>query len=136
MPNTLLTAHSGCDGTKDNSLEYINYALNLGADCLELDIRKDKSGTLVLSHDDGPAHVTLEEAFTMLANHPEKRLNCDVKQDGLELEVYSLARQKQVVGQIVFSGSISKGCWKSASMSSTALPRAWSIPADRAASLP
>lgn len=108
MTKTLLTAHSGCDGTQDNSLTYIAYALALNADCLELDIRRDNSGALVLNHDDGPAHATLADAFLQLTTHPEKKLNCDLKQEGLELETYALARQMGVDGQIVFSGTVSK----------------------------
>ncbi len=107
MAKTLLTAHSGCDGTHDNSLEYIYYALALEADCLELDIRKDQSGALVLAHDDGPARAMLADAFLQLTNHPEKKLNCDLKQEGLELETYALARQMGADGQIVFSGTVS-----------------------------
>lgn len=108
MSKTLLTAHSGCDGTHDNSLAYISYALALDVDCLELDIRKDQNGMLVLAHDDGPAHARLADAFLQLKNHPEKKLNCDLKQEGLELETYALSKQVGVAGQIVFSGTVSK----------------------------
>ena len=108
MSKTLLTAHSGCDGTPDNSLAYISYALALDVDCLELDIRKDQNGVLVLAHDEGPAHARLADAFLQLISPPQKKLNCDLKQDGLELETCALAKQMGVDRQIVFSGTVSK----------------------------
>lgn len=30
--HTMITAHSGCEGRPDNSLEYVQYALHCGAD--------------------------------------------------------------------------------------------------------
>ena len=36
----MLTAHSGCDGTAPNSREYLLYALQSGADALEVDVRR------------------------------------------------------------------------------------------------
>ena len=107
MSKTLLTAHSGCDGTKDNSMAFVSYALALAVDCIEADIRRDGKGTLVLAHDEGPACAALREAFSMLAAHPGKKLNCDLKQEGLELDVWTLARQMGVDGQILFSGTVS-----------------------------
>lgn len=33
----MITAHSGADGTKENSLEFVAYAMQTGADALEVD---------------------------------------------------------------------------------------------------
>ncbi len=33
--HTMITAHSGCEGRPDNSLEYVQYALHCGADALK-----------------------------------------------------------------------------------------------------
>ena len=43
----MITAHSGADGTKENSLEFVAYAMQTGADALEVDVRRCGS---VLEH--------------------------------------------------------------------------------------
>ncbi|MDX9802136.1 MAG: glycerophosphodiester phosphodiesterase [Spirochaetia bacterium] len=50
---TLVTAHSGCENTNPNSMEYILAAIKCGADAAEIDIRITKDRIPVLSHDDG-----------------------------------------------------------------------------------
>ena len=55
---TLITAHSGSDGTPDNSLACVEYALSTDADAFEVDVRRLADGTLALGHDEiGRAHV-------------------------------------------------------------------------------
>ena len=54
-----ITAHSGCDGTPDNSMEFVRYALASEGNCLEADIRRNRDGELILSHDE-----TAEEAVS------------------------------------------------------------------------
>ena len=44
-----ITAHSGCDGTPDNSMEFVRYALASEGNCLEADIRRNRDGELILS---------------------------------------------------------------------------------------
>ncbi len=107
MFRTMLTAHSGCDGMKDNSMEFVSYALGLAVDAIEVDVRKGSGGALVLAHDDGPANATLFDVFLAMKAHPEKKLNCDLKQDNLELDVWRLARQAGTDRQIIFSGTVS-----------------------------
>ena len=51
MGETMITAHSGADGTKENSLEFVAYAMQTGADALEVDVRMGENGILILSHD-------------------------------------------------------------------------------------
>ena len=104
---TLVTAHSGCDQTKDNSLEFIKYALNSKADCLEVDVQKNEKGFLVLSHDEADNNAPLlENAFLMLKEYPGKKLNCDLKQRELELEIYKLAEKTGVNNQLIYSGNV------------------------------
>ena len=104
---TLITAHSGCDGTPDNSLEFISYALQCGADALEVDVRAAEDGTLYLSHDRTDAACPkLSQAFQMLRSSP-MRINCDLKQPGLEEAVLALAASQGVAGQLLFSGDVS-----------------------------
>ena len=47
----IVTAHSGCEGTPDNSLSFIDYALRLPVQALEVDVWQDEAGALILSHD-------------------------------------------------------------------------------------
>ena len=102
---SMITAHSGCDGTEDNSLSFIRYALLTEADCLEVDVRPDESGILVLSHDEaGGQPVTLKEAFSLLSKHPDKKMNCDLKTKGLEAAVYHLAEEEGAEAQLIYSG--------------------------------
>ncbi|MFC4601415.1 glycerophosphodiester phosphodiesterase [Cohnella hongkongensis] len=49
----LLTAHTGCMGTPDNSAESARMGIAHSADIVEDDIRATRDGILVLSHDDG-----------------------------------------------------------------------------------
>lgn len=58
----MITAHSGADGTKENSLEFVAYAMQTGADALEVDVRMGENGILILSHD-----KTDEDAVRQLA---------------------------------------------------------------------
>lgn len=103
----IITAHSGCDGTEDNSLEFISYALASGADCLEVDVRPDKEGSLILSHDESDGeNVKLEQVFTLLGQNPEKKINCDLKTKGLEIPVYQLACRFHVEKQLIYSGDV------------------------------
>jgi glycerophosphoryl diester phosphodiesterase len=53
-----ITAHTGCMGTPDNTLQSIETGLNYGADILEEDVLITADGILVLSHDD---HVHLSD---------------------------------------------------------------------------
>ncbi|WMJ90252.1 glycerophosphodiester phosphodiesterase [Anaerocolumna sp. MB42-C2] len=104
---TLITAHSGCDQTKDNSLEFLKYALNTKADCLEVDVQKNEKGILVLSHDEADNNAPLlEAAFLMLKEYPDKKINCDLKQRELELEIYKLAEKTGVNKQLIYSGNV------------------------------
>ncbi|MGC6173766.1 glycerophosphodiester phosphodiesterase [Lacrimispora sp. 38-1] len=103
----VITAHSGCDGTKDNSIEFIKYALNSDADCMEADVRRNQAGALILSHNKTEEEcVTIQEAFRILKQFPEKKMNCDLKEEGLEVSVYQLAGENGVRRQLIYSGEI------------------------------
>ena len=105
----MITAHSGCDNTQDNSLEFLNYAFALPAEALEVDVRKDLHDELIISHDEtAEKSVTLEEVFSLLHKHPEKKVNCDLKQENLEADVVKLAKQYGVDHQLIFTGTVNK----------------------------
>ena len=40
----MITAHSGCDETPENSLEFLRTALQSEADAVEVDVRKNGEG--------------------------------------------------------------------------------------------
>lgn len=103
---TILTAHSGADGFPDNSSAYVRHALASGADALEIDVRRGGDGVLRLGHDStDDALPTLAEVFAQLAQTPGKRVNCDLKEHGLEEAVCALARERGLAGRVILTGS-------------------------------
>lgn len=103
----LITAHSGCDGSPDNSMEYIEHALTLRADALEIDVWS-KDGDLVLSHDrpeSGP-HPHLRDVLEMVKGHPAMLVNCDLKEKGIEEMVCRAAAETGMADRILLSGDV------------------------------
>ncbi len=47
----LVTAHSGCEDTPENSLESLMAGIAAGADTVEIDVRATRDGTPILMHD-------------------------------------------------------------------------------------
>ena len=83
---TLITAHSGCEGTPDNSIIHIACALRCGVDALEIDVHPGKDGIFYLSHDeaeDCSFCPSLRDAFTLIQGSGMK-INCDLKAPGIE----------------------------------------------------
>ena len=107
---TLVTAHSGADHTEENSVGFLWHAFATAADAVEVDVRM-LAGELVLGHDAvGVTHfaVSLRQAFTMLQeDRSGKRMNCDLKEAGLEKPVYELALETEVVDRILYTGCVS-----------------------------
>lgn len=104
---TVITAHSGCEGTPPNSLAHILAALSSGAEMVEVDIRAAE-GRLYLSHDeaeDPAACVSLDTFMSLLSSVPALEVNCDVKTDGLILPVMETARRYGVAHRVVFTGA-------------------------------
>lgn len=103
-----ITAHSGCDGMPDNSMEFVRYALGSEGDCFEVDIRRNRNEELILSHDESTEMaVKLSQVFELLKERPDKKINCDLKSPGLEVPVYQLAREYKVENQLIYSGAVS-----------------------------
>lgn len=105
---TLITAHSGSDGTPENSLEFATFFIDKPVDVLEIDVRKNRVGQLVLSHDeltDRP-YVSLETFLKFIKTTPLK-LNCDLKEAGLETAVYELVRHYDKWPDTFLSGKVS-----------------------------
>ena len=78
--NIQITAHSGSDGTPDNSLACVEYALSTAVDAFEVDVRRLADGTLALGHDAADHTApTLREVLALAAAKPGVRVNCDLK---------------------------------------------------------
>lgn len=106
---TMITAHSGCEGTAPNSREFLLHALTTGADALEIDIRRSPDGILILSHDSvgqDTAFITLEEAFGIVRDS-EMQINCDLKTYHLEEDVLKTAAAAGIAKErLIFTGSV------------------------------
>ena len=100
-----VTAHAGAMGTEDNSLESLEVGL-ANADIIEFDLRFTSDGAPVLSHNwpTPKDAVPLETAFRLLAQHPDKQANVDIKSTDNLSEVHRLAEETGVLGQIFFTG--------------------------------
>ena len=104
---TLITAHSGCEGTAPNSIDHILAAIDSGAEMVEIDIRAHGE-LLYLSHDvaeDPAACVSFDPFLDLIAAVPDLRVNCDVKTDGLILPVMEAARRYGVAHRMTFTGA-------------------------------
>lgn len=105
--STILTAHSGSDGTADNSLEFVRYALSCPVEALEVDVRVRPDGSFFLSHDaSDDVCPDLREVFALLKGSG-KLVNCDLKNPGMESGVLALADDCGVAEQLLFSGDVS-----------------------------
>ena len=92
----MITAHSGCEGTARDSMESVELALALGADAIEMDIRRAPDGLLYISHDrrtdsEIAEKHTLEAVFQRIADTPMK-FNCDIKEPFAIPGVLQMAR--------------------------------------------
>lgn len=100
-----ITAHTGCMGTVQNSLESIKAGAENGADVVEFDLHFAKNGEPVLSHDEPVGgEVTLDEAFKYVSEFSGIKVNVDIKTcDALE-KVYSCAKKYGVENRIFYTG--------------------------------
>lgn len=106
LPNDFtITAHTGCVGTEENSVESMEIGIANGANIIEFDVHFLKDGTPVLAHDEPTGNeLKLEVAFQFLANHKEIRANVDMKATDNMSAVQSLAEEYGVMEQIFFTG--------------------------------
>ena len=109
MKNIVITAHSGCEGTPDNSMESILKAIELGADFVEIDIHTDPQGRMWLTHDvleDYTNAVPLETALKTIRENGIG-VNCDLKEEKLLYPVLEAAEAAGIPREkLVFSGSV------------------------------
>ena len=104
--NFTYTAHTGCCGTDDNSLEAIEVGIEHGAQIVEFDLYFNNENIAVLSHDKPKGNeVTLDEAFKLISSYETVKVNVDVKlcNDNLHI-VYDLAEKYNITDRIFFTG--------------------------------
>lgn len=98
------TAHTGCLGTDDNSLESIAVGAEYGAQIVEFDVRYyDKNP--VLAHDEPKGdEVTLKEAFLKVKEYEDLKVNVDIKSTEYLEKVQITAEETGVSDRIFFTG--------------------------------
>lgn len=100
-----ITAHTGCMGTEDNSVESMRVGIANGADIIEFDVNFTEDGTPVLTHDEPKGdELGLEVAFDFLAHNKGVKANVDMKSTVNMAAVQKLAEKYGVTGQIFFTG--------------------------------
>ncbi|MGG5252655.1 glycerophosphodiester phosphodiesterase [Neobacillus sp. SM06] len=52
MRRPFITAHTGCENTRPNSIQSVLEGIHAGAEIIEVDVRSTKDGTAVLFHDE------------------------------------------------------------------------------------
>lgn len=109
----ILTAHSGSDGTPDNSLTFVEKMMEYPVPAIEIDVRKAPNGKLYLKHDaihsdeEAELLLSLDTLFrTTFRKKSAVMVNCDLKEEKLEAEVKWLADKWELYDRVVFSGKV------------------------------
>ncbi len=99
------TSHTGCMGTKDNSLESIAIGVENGAGIVEFDLNFTENGEPVLAHDaPSGGELTLDEAFRKISEYENIRVNVDIKSTAALEKVKPAAEKHGVLERIFFTG--------------------------------
>ena len=100
-----ITAHTGCMGTVQNSLESIKAGVRNGASVVEFDLRFTSDGEPVLSHDEPVGgEVTLDEAFKLVSEIENIKVNVDIKTCDALWKVYPSAQKYGIEKRIFYTG--------------------------------
>ena len=100
-----VTAHTGCEGTKDNSLEAIEKGYLSGADIVEFDVHFNSEGEPVLAHDyAADDSVKLKDAFDLVAECEGLRVNVDCKTVDNLKAIVKTAEECGVKDRIFYTG--------------------------------
>lgn len=119
MPYPKLIAHTGCEGTKENTLESCEAGMNAGALVIEVDVRATKDQVAVLQHDEEPSvsrflyselveagrePETLKRILNRFAGLPVS-FNLDLKTEEAAVAAAADLSAVAVQGQIWFTGA-------------------------------
>lgn len=100
-----VTAHTGCEDTKDNSLEAIKKGYDSGADIVEFDVHFNSKGEPVLAHDyAADDSVKLRDAFMLIAECEGLRVNVDCKTVDNLKAITKTAEECGVKDRIFYTG--------------------------------
>lgn len=100
-----LTAHTGCEGTEDNSLEAISKGYECSADIVEFDVRFLKDGTPILSHDETEtAGVTLYDALKLVSEYDSLKVNLDLKTTDNLPAVLKTVQELSLLDRVFYTG--------------------------------
>ena len=103
--STTITAHTGCEGTKDNSLEAIKKGFDSGADIVEFDVHFNSKAEPVLAHDyAADDSVKLRDAFMLVAKCEGLRVNVDCKTVDNLKAIANIAQECGVKDRILYTG--------------------------------
>ena len=103
--NFTYTAHTGCVGTPDNSLEAIEMGAKHGADIVEFDLYFTKDDEPVLSHDKPVGNeITLDHAFKKISEYEGLKVNVDLKSYSSLEKVVECAEKYGIKDRIFFTG--------------------------------
>lgn len=106
MTFPLITAHSGCMNTLDNTLHSVETGLRLGADVVEEDVRVTRDGVPVLAHDEMWRTVDGRDIHISEMTYDEiKRLTIAVPHEG-KTEMMRICRLEDILPAIRESGKI------------------------------
>lgn len=102
------TAHSGCEHTADNSVEFLEKALALGVPALEVDVTVRNDGTPVLLHAESAgenAGLLLEDALRLIAEKSDTvQINLDLKAFSNIPKIAELVAQYNLTERCFFTG--------------------------------
>lgn len=106
-----ITAHSGAFGTPDNSEEFIKKAVSENCAVLELDVSFRPSSMPVIIHCDCPEEdegVPLKNAFEIIAQHPQMKINLDLKAFSNLSEIDKMLKDFGLFERAFFTGVCEK----------------------------
>lgn len=106
MPESFtITAHTGCEGAKDNSIEAIELGIAAGANIVEFDLSFNSEGEAYLAHDEiEEDSVTLKQAFETVAKYDKIRVNVDCKSTQNLKLVSEIASECGILDRIFYTG--------------------------------
>ena len=103
--NFTITAHTGCERSKDNTIDSLHVGCTSGADIVEFDLNFDSQGNAVLSHNAPVAGcATLDEAFKCIAGYEKIMVNVDVKNTDNLKAVVACAEKYSLTERIFYTG--------------------------------
>ena len=105
----LVTAHTGCLGTEDNSVASFLAGVFSGADIIEVDVRFSEQGIPVLSHDPvsyGTDHslVRLSAILKLMEHYPHIMVNLDMKEKHGLRHIGKMIDEAGVRQRVFFTG--------------------------------